>query len=424
MSDSCNRNFCASARSSAVASFKVMDVLQRANELEAQGRHILHCEVGQPETGAPILVSAAAVQALTGPPPEVMGYTEAFGLPALRTKIASHYLEKYENISRASVDISKIVVTTGSSGGFLLAFTAAFDAGDVVGIASSGYPCYRNILTALGCELATIPLNEEFTLTAVQLKSEIDRRAIYGEKPLKGLILSSPSNPTGAMLDSDELKDLCEMCDNNGIQFLSDEIYHGISYGTKKESTALSFSKSTIVINSFSKYYSMSGWRLGWLVLPDHLIDSVNKLQQNMFINAPTISQTAALRCWDTETIEELEKHVAKYERSRQIILDELKQITDIDPKNIAPADGGFYVYIDLGESNVAQGLGSVAMCSSLLEEAGVAFTPGTDFEDPSGEYGDRRFRISYAGGVDTVKQAMERFRDFFPKWLEKVHNS
>ena len=407
-----------------IASFKVMDVLQRANELESQGRSILHCEVGQPETGAPKLVAAAAVEALTGPPRQVMGYTEAFGLPELRRRIAQHYIQTHENLSPDAVKISNIVVTTGSSGGFLLAFTAAFDVGDVVAVASSGYPCYRNILSALGCEVATIQINEEFKLTAKQVREEIQRRSNNNEKTIKGLVLSSPSNPTGAMLDEKELQNLCETCDVNGIQFLSDEIYHGISYGTKKEATALLYSSKAIVINSFSKYYSMSGWRLGWLIVPNHLVDPVNRLQQNMFINAPTISQTAALKCWEEETIQELEGHVAKYRTSRELILNALTSLREVDPKNIAPADGGFYVYIDLGESNVAPGLGSVAMCSALLEEEGVAFTPGTDFEDPASNLGDRRFRISYAGGVETAREAMERFCQFWYKWLERVNAS
>ncbi len=165
----------------------------------------------------------------------------------------------------------------------------------------------------------------------------------------------------------------------------------------------------------------VSGWRLGWLVIPDHLVDPINSLQQNMFINAPTISQTAALKCWDDDTIAELEKHVEKYRKSRAIILAELEQVSEIDPKNIAPADGGFYVYIDLGASNVAAELGSVAMCKALLEEEHVAFTPGNDFEDPAGTLGDRRFRISYAGGVEVAKEGLKRFRRFWPTWLERV---
>ena len=283
--------------------------------------------------------------------------------------------------------------------------------------ATSGYPCYRNILGALGVSLATVNMNDEFKLTATELKSEILRRRNSGEKDIKGLILSSPSNPTGSMLDEEELKDLCHLCDAEGIQFISDEIYHGITYG-KDESTALSFSKNVIVINSFSKYYSMSGWRLGWMCIPKGLVEPINSLQQNMFINAPTISQTAALKCWDRESIIELEGHVEKYRMSRKIILDELKTLSS--SINIAPADGGFYVYVDLCK-NIAPKFGSVAMCKALLEEEYVAFTPGIDFEDPNGDLGDRRFRISYAGGVDVAAQAMSRFKRFWPKWIERV---
>lgn len=248
----------ASERASSVESFKVMDVLRRANELQAEGHKVLHCEVGQPETGAPKAVADAAVAALTEP--QVMGYTDAFGLLALREKISLHYQKKY-GISKEQVPASRIVVTTGSSGGFLLAFTGCFDTGDYVAIASSGYPCYRNILSALGCKMASVPINDEFKLTVKELQTEILRRKETGEKPLKGLILSSPSNPTGAMLHPDELKELCELCEAENIKFLSDEIYHGITYGIK-EATALQFSSKALIINSFSKYYSSKRTRL------------------------------------------------------------------------------------------------------------------------------------------------------------------
>jgi aspartate/methionine/tyrosine aminotransferase len=411
-----------SARSASVESFKVMDVLQRANELQAAGHSVLHCEVGQPETGAPPAVTAAAIEALAATNPhQVLGYTDAFGLLALRQKIASHYT-KYYNLAEP-ISTSRIVVTTGSSGAFLLAFTACFDPGDVVAIASSGYPCYRNILSALGCQLATIRINDDFKLTATELKVAIAFRKAAGEKPIKGLILSSPSNPTGAMLSPEELKELCLVCDEHEIQFLSDEIYHGITYG-KKEATALEYSQNAIIINSFSKYYSMSGWRLGWMILPENLIKAINSLQQNMFINAPTISQTAAMKCWDEDTIAVLEQHVTKYATSRSIILEAMAKIQELNPKNIAPADGGFYVYIDLGDENVAPGFGSVSMCKALLEEEFVAITPGNDFEDPTGNLGDRRFRVSYAGGIDTAKEAMQRFHKFWPTWMERVRQA
>ena len=404
-----------------------MDVLQRANQLETAGHPVLHCEIGQPKTGAPVVVAQAAVQALTHH--STMGYTDAFGLLPLREKIAQHYQSYYLHWgsggeSPCPPTAERIVVTTGSSGAFLLAFTACFDAGDVVAIASSGYPCYRNILSALGCEQVNISINDEFKLTAKELEQEITNRSQANQQPIKGLILSSPSNPTGAMLTPKELEDLCGLCDKHNIQFISDEIYHGISYG-KEEATALRFSPDrALVINSFSKYYSMSGWRLGWMVVPPHLQDGINRLQQNMFINAPTISQTAALSCWEKDTIKELEGHVQMYSMGRELILKELDTIKEIPNKNIAPADGGFYVYVDLGDENVAKDHGSVAMCQTFLEECHVAFTPGTDFEDPATTLGDRRFRISYAGGVDTAKEAMERFHKFWPTWLERVRKA
>ncbi len=214
-----------SNRSVSVESFKVMDVLRHANQLEAQGRTIYHCEVGQPETGAPPRVAEAAIAALSES--SKMGYTDAFGLLPLRQKISNHYSTKYKNVPEDRIGPDRIVVTTGSSGGFLLAFTACFDVGDVIAIASSGYPCYRNILQALGCELANVVISQDFKLTARELQKEIQLREEGGMKKLKGLILSSPSNPTGAMLSVEELKDLCELCEKENIRFLSDEIYHG-----------------------------------------------------------------------------------------------------------------------------------------------------------------------------------------------------
>lgn len=209
---------------------------------------------GQPESGAPAIVAQTAAQALTGPPRQVMGYTDAFGLLPLRQKIVEHYNKKYGD-GLNNLDVKNVVITTGSSGAFLLAFTAAFDQGDIIAIASSGYPCYRNILSALGCQLLNVNVNHDFKLTAVELKNEIEIRKKNGDQHIKGLILSSPSNPTGAMLTPQELKDLCELCDEESITFLSDEIYHGISYG-KEEASALKFTTNSIVINSFSKYYS------------------------------------------------------------------------------------------------------------------------------------------------------------------------
>lgn len=259
-----NHTIGVSYRASMVPSFKVMDVLQRANELQNMyHKDVLHCEVGQPETGAPIPVAQAAITALqsTPAPKSVMGYTDSFGLLSLRTLICQHYQKKYfhdtnNDNGETKISPNQVVITTGSSGAFLLAFTACFDVNDVVAIASSGYPCYRNILQAVGCKLVHIPVNTEFKLTAKELINEMKIRLEKQLSPIRGLILSSPSNPTGSMLSPQELQDLCIVCDKYHIQFISDEIYHGISYGSQIEATALHYSSNVIVINSFSKYYS------------------------------------------------------------------------------------------------------------------------------------------------------------------------
>ncbi len=463
---STNDNDSGSARSKIVRSFKVMDVLRGANELqerlnqkyeeqkasspETMGdgpEKVFHLEVGQPESGAPRTVASAAIDALTMPKAKenVMGYTDAFGLMALRHKIRQHYIDKYSSgDSQLQIpDASQIVVTTGSSGAFLLAFTACFDPNDTVAIASSGYPCYRNILQALGCSIATVGINDEYKITATELEAEIKVRKEKNLPPIKGLILSSPSNPTGSMLTPEELKALCELCNREKVVFMSDEIYHGISYGNVKEATALEYAavnteknENIVVINSFSKYYSMPGWRLGWMVVPQRFVQSINKLQQNMFINAPTVSQTAALKCWDSETIEELETHVSKYRANRMAILDRFDSTSNNDEskavlkglfleKNVAPADGGFYVYVDLGDLLCMDGgLDSVKLCEMLLEKEHVALTPGIDFEDPNcpQNLGQRRFRISYAGGTAIVTKAMDKFVRFWNEiWLPTV---
>eukprot|EP00533_Pseudo-nitzschia_delicatissima_P004183 CAMPEP_0116095168 /NCGR_PEP_ID=MMETSP0327-20121206/9520_1 /TAXON_ID=44447 /ORGANISM="Pseudo-nitzschia delicatissima, Strain B596" /LENGTH=472 /DNA_ID=CAMNT_0003586819 /DNA_START=40 /DNA_END=1459 /DNA_ORIENTATION=+ len=458
---SANNDDSGSARSKIVRSFKVMDVLRGANELqerlnkeyeekkelgtEGDGpEKVFHLEVGQPESGAPRTVASSAIEALTMPRAKenVMGYTDAFGLMALRQKNQAALYEKYQSSQLQVPDVSQIVVTTGSSGAFLLAFTACFDPNDTVAIASSGYPCYRNILQALGCSIATVGINDEYKITSVELEKEIEARKQSNQPPIKGLILSSPSNPTGSMLTPEELKSLCELCNHEKIVFMSDEIYHGISYGNVKEATALEYAavntdsnENIVVINSFSKYYSMPGWRLGWMVVPQRFVQSINKLQQNMFINAPTVSQTAALKCWDSETIEELETHVSKYRANRKAILDRFDSTNNIDESkvvlkglylesHVAPADGGFYVYVDLGDDLVCieSDLDSVKLCELLLEQEHVALTPGIDFEDPFGQLGQRRFRISYAGGTATITQAMDKFVRFWNEvWLPAV---
>lgn len=394
---------CRSAsKRSAIESFKVMDVMARALELETEGMSVCHMEVGQPSSGAPSAVLESAKSSLLN---DKIGYTNAVGIEKLRTAISKHYKDKYN----VDVPIQRIVVTTGSSAAFLFAFLGCFDVGDCVALCGTGYPCYRNILNALGIEISSIPANMNFKLTSKELLAEINSRKQLGLKPIQGLILSSPSNPTGAMFSSEELSELCSTCDENNIVFISDEIYHGISYGKQKEETAIKFSDSSIIINSFSKYYSMTGWRLGWMVVPDYLIDTMTRLSQNMYINAPTLSQLAA--CEAFNCIDELEEHLKKYRRNRDIVLSTLDSIGLSE--GISPADGAFYIYVDLSHHGIDN---TPDLCKRILEEAGVAITPGVDFEDPASGLGLKRMRFSYSRNTDEVEEGMKRFK----KWWEE----
>lgn len=388
---------------SSIDSFKVMDVLARANKIEESGRHICHMEAGQPSTSAPLKVLQAASEALKN---DRIGYTNALGIPKLRKLIAEHYKAKYG----VEVSSDQVIVTSGSSAAFLLCLLGCFDPGSSIAIASSGYPCYRNIMTATNLNYISIPVNSDFKVTAVELRKEVLRRRIADEPPIKGLILSSPSNPTGAMLSPLELKELVKACEENNVLFLSDEIYHGISYGDNKETTALEFSNRTIVINSFSKYFSMTGWRIGWMIVPHILVDTMNRLTQNIYINAPTISQLAA--CEAFQCTEELDAHVRKYAVNRDIILSALQEL-GFHSNDMAPADGAFYIYIDLSKKGVTD---SPLLCQQILEEAGVAFTPGSDFEDPKSGLGLVRMRISFCRDTEEVIEGMGRFKTWWFK--------
>lgn len=365
-----------------IPAFMVMDVMRAANERAASRQAVYHLEVGQPGTSAPEGVLEAARRGLDD---SRIGYTEAMGTPELRDAIAGHYRSYY------GVDIppERVVVTTGSSGGFVLAFLAAFDAGDRVALASPGYPCYRNILSALGVEpvcLAT-EAGDRFQPTPDLL----DRARRDG--PLDGLIVASPSNPTGTMLQRAELQDLADYCALHGIRFISDEIYHGITYDRQAD-TVLDFSDTAIVINSFSKYFSMTGWRIGWMVVPEDLARAVECLKQNLFISAPTLSQIAAAAAFDCK--EENDRRVESYRASRDLLL---RALPEAGFENLAPADGAFYIYADVG--NLTND--SEAFCRRILSETGVALTPGLDF-DP--ERGNRFIRFSYAETPATVKHA------------------
>mmetsp|Transcript_32807 Transcript_32807/g.75904 ORF Transcript_32807/g.75904 Transcript_32807/m.75904 type:complete len:444 (+) Transcript_32807:114-1445(+) len=410
------------SRRSNIRSFVVMDVLANAQRLEAEGKSIMHMEVGQPGSGAPVAVRESAKTNL-GDAPEVpaLGYTNAVGIPKLQRCIADYYDRKY---GVKDLDPERIFVTTGSSAGFLLTFVACFDVGDVVAVASSGYPCYRNILESLGCEVLHIPVNSDYKVTAAELAKAVEEQARANpSKPIKGLIISSPGNPTGAMLSDGELSDLASTCREHGIQYLSDEIYHGITYGPK-ETTALECDPdNTIVINSFSKYFSMTGWRLGWLVVPHGLVDRVNRLQQNMFISAPTLSQIAGVAAFSDEADEELQSHLHRYKKNRDTVLAVLGELeVTKDVGSVAPADGAFYVYVDLEKwgvgSKPTSKLTATELCNRLIEEAGVACTPGVDFEDPGNGKGEQRLRFSYSRSEAEVQEAMRRFKAWWTQHM------
>jgi aspartate/methionine/tyrosine aminotransferase len=374
---------CKVAKRGAVPPFIVMDVMRAANERAAAGGHVLHLEVGQPSTPAPAAVLEAARRALSA---DRIGYTDAFGIEPLRRRIARHYGESYG----IDLDWRRVAITTGSSGAFLLAFLAAFDIGDRIAVSRPGYPAYRNILTALGVDVISVPVgpSSHFQPTPALLDQ-------IGE-PLDGLVVASPANPTGSMLDRTALRGLVEYCAERRMRLISDEIYHGITYGEPAE-TAFAFSDATIVVNSFSNYYSMTGWRLGWMVLPEPLLRAVECLAQNLFISPPGLSQLAATHVFDC--LEELEANVARYATNRALLLDGLPRAGF---ERLAPADGAFYLYAQLADADSD----SVELTHRMLAEADVAATPGIDF-DP--EHGDRFVRFCFAGAPDEMAEAVRR---------------
>ncbi|WP_395676535.1 pyridoxal phosphate-dependent aminotransferase [Inquilinus sp.] len=376
------------SRRGQVPPFIVMDVMTAAAAREKTHGDVLHLEVGQPSTPAPAGVLAAAQAALRD---DKIGYTVALGIPPLRQAIADHYGRAYGS----AVTPGQVVVTTGSSGAFLLAFLAAFDAGDRVALAAPGYPAYRNILTALGIEVVEIPAGPD---TRYQPTPELLER--HGGR-LDGLIIASPANPTGTMLSPEALAELTAYCESRSIRLVSDEIYHGITYGMGT-ATALQTSRSAIIVNSFSKYYSMTGWRLGWLVLPEDLLRPVECLAQNFTISPPTLSQYAAVAAFDCG--EELDRNVVRYARNRSLLLEMLPR-AGFD--RLAPADGAFYLYAEIGHLTND----SLEFCRRMLAETGVAATPGVDFDPVRGH---ATMRFSFAGATEEMEEAATRLQ----RWL------
>ena len=374
-----------------VPPFIVMDVMRAANAMEAAGEHVVHMEVGQPGTGAPKGV-VDAIRRTVGT--QTLGYTDAFGIPELRNRIARHYDDWYD----IEVDPNRVVVTTGSSGAFVLSFLAAFDPGDRVALTSPGYPAYRNILAALGINVVDIPVGHESNFQPTV--SALEAIQASCDRPIDGLIVASPSNPTGTMLKPEQLDALVIYCEREGIRLVSDEIYHGITFGVTAR-TALATSDQAIVINSFSKYFSMTGWRLGWMILPNDLKRAVECLGQNLYISPPTVSQMAGVAAFDCT--DELEENVRRYAANRTMLIEELPRTGLHD---LASSDGAFYIYADVGHLTSD----SVAFCRRMLEESGVAATPGTDF-DPF--RGHRYVRFSFAGETNIVEQAVSRLHDW-----------
>ncbi len=364
--------------------FIVMDVMEAARRAEDAGRHIIHMEVGQPGTPAPEGARDAVARAMAE---DALGYTVALGLPALRARIARHYGETYG----VDLDPGRVVVTSGSSAGFLLAFTALFDTGDRVGIGAPGYPSYRQILRALD-------------LRPVMIEAAFENRLqlVPGDLPrdLAGLMIASPANPTGTMLDRDALAALIGAARGQGTAFISDEIYHGIEYDRRAVS-ALEIDQDVYVINSFSKYFSMTGWRVGWMVVPEDHVRIIERIAQNMFICPPHVSQVAALAAM--ECGDELQANLAVYAENRRLMLEGLPAAGFT---RIAPPDGAFYVYADVADLTDD----SLAFAAEILDGAGVAVTPGLDFDEGRGA---RTLRFSYARSTADIAEGLRRLKAF-----------
>jgi aspartate/methionine/tyrosine aminotransferase len=380
----------ASGRSD-VPPFMVMDVMAAAARIEAAGGHVIHMEVGQPAASAPKTAIFAAHAALDS---GRIDYTAALGTPSLRERIARHYRDSYG----FAVDSGRIVVTTGSSAAFILAFLAMFEPGDRVGVTIPGYPPYRHILTALGCEPVLIETSSEtrHALTGEALL------AAHRKAPLKGVLVASPANPTGTMMSRDALSSLIAAAESAGIRFISDEIYHGLDYAFPAV-TAAELSADALVINSFSKYFCMTGWRIGWMLVPEPLVRPIERLQQNLAISVPTLSQIAAEAAFDG--FAEMEEIKRGYLENRRILIEGLPRA---GLTKFLPADGAFYLYADVSDFTSD----SFEFAGLMLEKAHVAATPGVDF-DPV--HGRRFIRFSYARSAQEMREAVERIA----RWLK-----
>ena len=371
-----------SSSRSDISPFYVMEVMKAAAERQRTHGDVLHLEVGQPVTSAPWAAREAAKAAIDN---DRLGYTAAMGLPELRSAIAAFYADRYD----VAVDPARVVVTVGASGGFTLAMLACFDVGDRVGITEPGYAAYRNIIEALGLDLVGLGVDagSGFNPTPTHLRAA---------SPLDGLVIASPSNPTGTIIGGSEMAALVAACEESGVTLISDEIYHGITYGAE-EVTALAYTDDVVVVQSFSKYQSMTGWRVGWLVVPEALCGAFERLAQNLFISAPAVSQHAAVAALAAS--EELDRTVTTYRRNRDVLLSSLRRM---GIERLAPADGAFYVWADVSHLTSD----SQELCRIWLDEIGVAATPGIDFDPADGH---RFVRFSYAESTAEISEACDR---------------
>lgn len=364
-----------------------MDVWLAAAERQRTHGDLVNLSAGQPSVGAPEPVRAAAARLLEA---NNLGYTVALGIPELREEIAHSYSDRYG----IEVGVDDVVLTTGSSGGFLLTFLACFDAGDRVAMASPGYPCYRNILSALGCEVVEIECGPDTRYQpTVQMLAGLD-------PPVNGVIVASPANPTGTVIEPGELARIARWCEAEGIRLISDEVYHGLVYpGAPKTSCSWETSRNSVVVNSFSKYFAMTGWRLGWLLVPQELRRAVDCLTGNFTICPPVLPQYAAMAAFTPEAIAESEGHLEHYARNRQTLISGLHQI---GLTRLAPADGAFYTYADVSEFTAD----SLGFCERLLADTGLAIAPGVDFDTVRGL---SHVRMSFAGPSSDIEQALDR---------------
>ena len=368
--------------------FMAMDVMRLASEKQAAGEDVIHLEVGQPASSAPQAVMEKLVETMAEP--STHGYGLPMGQLALRTRLSQHY----QNWYGLDVPVERLAITVGSSTAFAISFMAAFDEGDEIAIPVPGYPAYRNLMLGLGLKPVNIPAGpDEGWMPKLKEMESWDRLP-------DGLMIASPHNPTGVIIPPEELRKIARWCDEKGVRLISDEIYHGLNYSGECDSV-LRYTKNAIIVNSLSKYFSMTGWRIGWMIVPEELVQAVERLAQNLYIAAPTPNQMAAVMAFDCK--DELDGHTARYKTNREILL------SGLSPEflgNHAPCDGAFYLYADVS----ALTDDSIAFAAELLEQTGVATTPGVDF-DP--ENGHRYLRLSFAGATESMHEAVKRINGF-----------